>query len=351
MAANRFRPRCLATGIGSLPHTDPRAAFDLVLRYLPAIPLWPQLPRRSDLESMYAQFVEGFPGVRTSNGAVSVDTDSDLTAGLERLYADYLAGNSAPYALSEERAAGFSVALSVLRSSPPPSLVAFKGQVTGPISQGIQMTDRARRPILYDEVLADALAKHLRLVAAEQERQMAEVCSNTITFIDEPYLHAIGSAFIQMSRDQVVASLEEVLGGLKGLSAIHCCANTDFAMLMSTSVDVISFDAYTYAESVALYPEDVKRFLLRGGILAWGIVPNDERALDQESVATLVERLLSAMGLLVQKGLSLDDLLEAAVITPSCGLGTASPQGADRALEMVSKVSSAVRRRFGFGDC
>lgn len=297
---------------------------------------------------MYAQFVEHFPGAKTSNGSVTVDTDSDLSAGLERLYADYLEGNSKPYALSEERAAGFHAALTALRSSWPTSLVAFKGQITGPISQGLQMTDSAGRPVLYDEVLADALAKHLRLVAAEQERQMADVWPNTIMFVDEPYLHAIGSAFIQLTRERVVASLEEVLGGLKGLSAVHCCANTDFAMLLNTSVDVVSFDAYEYAESVALYPEDVKRFLRRGGVLAWGIVPNDERALNRESEATLVDRLLSAMGSLVRKGLSLDDLLEAALITPSCGLGTASLQGAERTLEMLSNVSSALRSRFGF---
>lgn len=350
MNAKRFRTNCLPTAIGSLPHTTAAAACTTVLRYLPTIPIWPQLPKRSDAENMYAQFVEGFPGAEVSGGAVCVDTEADLSLGLEALYGDYLAGNTQRFALSPERAAGFSGMLSLLRASPPPSLLAFKGQVTGPISQGLQMTDRNRRPLLYDEVLADALAKHLRLVASEQERQMAEVCPETMVFIDEPYLHAIGSAFIQLSRDQVIASLEEVFGGLRGLKGVHCCANTDWAMLAETSVDIINFDAYTYAENLALYPDDIKRFLRRGGIIAWGIVPNDEAILGGESVETLVERLLQAMDRLVRKGISLDSLLEAALITPTCGLGAMSVDGAEKTLLTLGRVSAALRERFGLGD-
>jgi hypothetical protein len=46
---------CLATGIGSLPLTDPDEAVALALRYLPEAPLWPQLPRRGFREHMGGQ--------------------------------------------------------------------------------------------------------------------------------------------------------------------------------------------------------------------------------------------------------------------------------------------------------
>lgn len=349
MTANEFRPKCLPTAVGSFPHIDPVAASRLVLCHLPEIPVWPQLPKRSERENMYVQYSKEFPGAEVEDGVVYVDTQADLSAGLERLYNDYLTSNTRPYALGEDMAAGFSTMVSLLRSSTPPAMVAFKGQVTGPISQGLQMVDRSRRPLLYDDVLADALAKHLRLVAAEQERLMADVCPNTIMFLDEPYLHAIGSAFIQISREQVVSGLEEVFGGLRGLKGVHCCANTDWPMLMSTSVDIINFDAYEYVESLALYPEDVKQFLRRGGLLGWGIVPNSERALATENVATLTARLLDGMDLLVRKGLSLDDLLETALIMPCCGLGTLSPEVAERVLRVLADVSASVRQKYGLG--
>ena len=51
----------VATGIGSLPHTDPRAAAELVLRCLPEMPAAPQLPARDPREGMIAQWVGGAP--------------------------------------------------------------------------------------------------------------------------------------------------------------------------------------------------------------------------------------------------------------------------------------------------
>ena len=42
----------------------------MLLRYLQAIPCWPQLPKRSYRENMYVQYAEGFPGInmRTNYG-------------------------------------------------------------------------------------------------------------------------------------------------------------------------------------------------------------------------------------------------------------------------------------------
>jgi hypothetical protein len=45
-----------ATAIGSLPHTDIRAALDLISRALPEAPFWPQLVNRSALEDMLLMY-------------------------------------------------------------------------------------------------------------------------------------------------------------------------------------------------------------------------------------------------------------------------------------------------------
>jgi hypothetical protein len=54
---------CLPTAIGSMPHTNPDEACSIIMKYLPDIPFWPQLPGRSPRENMIIQFSEGFPGV------------------------------------------------------------------------------------------------------------------------------------------------------------------------------------------------------------------------------------------------------------------------------------------------
>lgn len=338
-----FQPGMRATAVGSMPHTEPQPAWELVLRHLPAIPAWPQLPNRSFGENMYVQCSEGFPGVvLQGEERIYVDRGRSLEEGLERLYLAYLQDDLDAYAISPQYAAG----LHTMLAGDLGEAVAVKGQVTGPISWGLSVTDQARRPVLYDEVLADALAKHLRLKAAWQERALASLNPRTIIFLDEPYLSALGSAFVSVPRELVIGLLEEVLLGVQGLKGVHCCGNTDWSLLLETSLDILNFDAYNYAESLSLYPQEVGAFLDRGGIIAWGIVPNEGKALERETVGSLASRLEEAMALLTRKGIGRETLLQRCLITPSCGLGGLTPQQAGRALELASALSAALRTRY-----
>jgi hypothetical protein len=207
------------------------------------------------------------------------------------------------------------------------------------------VVDRARRPVLYDDVLAEAVAKHLRLKASWVEHQLKPMTQQTIIFVDEPYMSSYGSALISLGRDQVHGLLEEVFAGISGLKGIHCCGNTDWSLLLSTSADILNLDAYEYAEALALYPEEVGAFLERGGIIAWGIVPANDQALS-ESVDSLMDRLHEAMGLLAAKGLHLDDLMASALITPSCGCGSLTIETAERVLDLTGQLSQALRQRY-----
>jgi hypothetical protein len=221
----------------------------------------------------------------------------------------------------------------------------LKGQVTGPVSWGLTVADQNRRPILYDDVLAEAVAKHLRLKATWMEQQLLHLTPQTIIMIDEPYMSSFGSAFVSLSSDQVINSLEEVFDGIEGLKGVHCCGNTDWSLLLSTSVDILSLDAYEYAESLALYPEEVGAFLERGGMIAWGIAPASDQALE-ETVDSLVERFWDAVGLLTAKGLHQDDLLAASLIMPSCGCGSLAVQTAKRVFELTKNVSQVLKERY-----
>ncbi|MBI2908108.1 MAG: methionine synthase [Chloroflexi bacterium] len=336
------RPGCLATAIGSMPHTDPAAACDAVLLNLSDIPPWPQLPRRSALENMYIQYSEGFPGVVVEGDHIHVDRLRNLDEPLAALYVAYLENAVDRYAVSPEYAAGLQAFLAADRGTP----VAVKGQVTGPISWGLTVTDQDRRPILYDDILADAVAKHLRLKAGWMEKTLSALTANVIIFLDEPYMNALGSAFVSIPREQVAALLCEVLGGLTCLRGVHCCGNTDWSILLETPIDILSFDACNYTEALSLYPTEVQAFLDRGGTLAWGIVPNEEQALAPHTTDTLLASLQEAMEMLAKKGIKFEDLVRRSLITPSCGLGTMSVEGAERALMLTASLSRAMREQY-----
>jgi len=332
---------CQPTMIGSMPQTDPDDACRVVLRHLPAVPAWPQLPHRSPKENMYAQFSERFPGVVVEDSRIYIDRSRDIDGGLEKLFAAYTDNDISAYGLSRDYAAGFYAML----ASRADKALAVKGQVTGPISWGLAVADGAQWAI-YDDTLAEAIARHLRLKAAWQYEQLSQISRNVIIFVDEPYLTSLGSAFVSLPPDKVKSLLEETLGGIGGLRGVHCCGNTDWSLLLGLPIDILSFDAYNYAGALSAYAAEVRSFVGKGGAIAWGIVPNDEEHLVKETAATLKDRLEEAIAPFAKEGVAFRKLVEQSLITPSCGLASLSPAAAEQALAYLGELSGTVRKRY-----
>jgi hypothetical protein len=252
------------------------------MRYFPDMPFWPQLPRRSPKENMVVQFSEGFPGTVTEGDKVHIGPSADFESEVERIYIDSDQDNAQEYGVSREYGAGLRAFLSKAGSN---KLV--KGQVTGPITWGLTVTRQDGLGILYDDTLAETAAKFLRLKASWQENILREVSPNPIIFVDEPYLVSLGSVFTPIPEEKVPVLLEETLKGIKGIKGLHCCGNTNWSVVLDLAIDILSFDAYNYASSLSTHADKVKSFLMRGGTIAWGIVPNDQDTLAGESSASL----------------------------------------------------------------
>ncbi len=142
---------------------------------------------------------------------------------------------------------------------------------------------------------------------------------------------------------------DEVLEGVDAIKGMHCCGNTDWPLLLSTSIDMLSFDAYNYAHTVSLFPREVSAFLDRGGSIAWGLIPNMEDQIAQETVGSLLQRFEKYMDMLYRKGMDLDLVLERSLITPQCGLGGLDETKAERVLELLTGTVEAIRQRYRLG--
>jgi methionine synthase II (cobalamin-independent) len=209
----------------------------------------------------------------------------------------------------------------------------------------LTLKDESHQSILHDDTISDAAAQLLRLKAAWEEKELRRASKNTIIFVDEPVMASYGSAFFTLSGERVRHLMEEVLGGISGLRGIHCCGNTDWSVLLGTSVHIISFDTYNFAGSLALYPAEVKGLIERGGAVSWGIVPNTEDALLKESISSLKDRLEDAMAPFARSGVPFKQLKEQSLLTPSCGLAGLPEDGAERVLEMLVALSERMRGR------
>ena len=333
---------CLPTSIGSMPQTDPKSACAQVFHYLKDIPAWPQLPKRSYNENMYVQYSQGFPGVVVDNERIYVDR-TQAQKELEQFYTDFLADDFNKYAIGAEYAAGLHTFLSWENLSP----WAVKGQITGPVTWGMTITDENRKAIIYDDTLREAVPKLLRMKARWMEKALRQISRNTIVFFDEPYMAAFGSVGMMLSRKNVVNLINESFEGISGIKGVHCCGNTDWSIMLETTTDIVSFDTYNYAPSLALYPNEVKRFLEKGGTIAWGIVPMETDALIGETVASLKDRLEEAMAPFTRSGIPFRQLIRQGLITPGCSLaGLGTEEAAGQALELLAELSAAIRKRY-----
>jgi len=332
----------MPTIIGSMPHQDPEAACKLIARYLTDLPAWPQLPMRSYRELMTAQYAEGFPGINITEETISVNRREGWEHELEALYGAYITSDAGKFAVSPEFAAG----LHAFMTTHPASPRGVKGQIEGPVSWGLSVKDELDTPVIYDDVLAEAAAKLLCLKTVWQEKLLREVSPKTVIFVDEPALSAYGSAYLPLSRERIQELLTEILGSIKGVKGVHCCGNTDWTILTDTAADVISFDAYNYAGSLALYPEDICRFLARGGAIAWAIVPNTDKLVIEETASSLRDRLEEAMSPFTRHGVNFKQLLRQGMITPSCGMAYMSEDGAERLLELMVELTAKMRSRY-----
>lgn len=346
-----FKPQCLPTAVGSFPHPQPGEALELIFSNLAEIPVWPQLPTLGFRENMYVQYSENLPRVvfDEARGGIHFDTSGDIHPSLERFLDRVVLEDVDAFGITARFAAGLHAFLERLATDKPEGLHFVKGQITGPISFGLTITDQEKRAILYHPELYEAIVKGNVMTARWQVRKLAAVHPNVIVFIDEPYLSAFGSAFINVPREQVIGNLSEVAEGIHregAVAGVHCCGNTDWSILMETPIDIINFDAYSYFQGVTLYPYALAKFLDRGGVLAWGLVPVSEAVLD-ESVDSLRSRFEDGLSALSGKGIDRERLIERSLITPSCGMGGRSLEVAKRAMSLASGLSRSVREAYG----
>ncbi len=344
-AERRFVPAGLATGIGSLPLVDPRDAVDLIIAHVPEIPFWPQLPRRSPLEGMVPQYLEGFP----ADGNLRVPDPTRAAQALEEFYGAVLGGDLEAFGLSRERAPGFYALEEVLVHRPPPELRYVKAHVTGPVTLCSSLKDPSGREVLHDEGFREAVAVLVARKALWQVRRLARLGVPVILFLDEPVMEVYGSAYSSLSRELVLDLWRPTLEALANEDAfvgIHCCGNTDWGLLFECGAHIVNFDAFHFLEKMLLYPAEASAFLERGGAIAWGIVPTTEQAA-RVTPGDLVRRLDDAMARFAAEGVDPDALRAGCLVTPSCGMGSLPPELAGRILGLLRAVSRRIRGQGG----
>jgi hypothetical protein len=335
--------------VGSFPHTDATQLVDTLVKRFARIPAWPQLPMRDWRESMYVQYSEGLPGavVDRHTQQIYFQAGPDFESQLEAFYQAIVDEAVDSFAISREYALGLHAYLEKLRDAVPDANRWAKGQVTGPFSFAMTVTDDAKRSLAYSPELREVATQGMAMKARWMARRLRTVADNVLIVLDEPYLCSFGSAFVNVSREDVTAALDVCIAAAHAegaLAGIHCCGNTDWSLVFSTAVDVVNFDAYAWFQGIPLYPDSLRGFINRGGILSWGIVPASVGAGDLDP-AVLLRMFDERVDQLVEQGIDRATIYRQSMLTPSCGMGTQTPAFADSVLQSLIRLSDSLAER------
>ncbi len=342
-------PRCATLAIGTLPHRDAAAAVDFMMRHHPECPSWPQLPRADFREGMYVQYTEGMPAAVVDAGERRIFFDTERAPQeLADFYESYFAGDMERCRISAGYARGFEPAIQRL---PLPSSRFVKGQVTGPASFGLTVTDEHNKPVLYHADLFEAVVKALACKGRWQVERFREAAPDLVpvVFFDEPYLTQVGSALISLSPEQVVANLDECFAAIDGLTGIHVCGGTDWGLLTATQADILHFDAADHWREFLIYEKELAAFMERGGMFGWGIVPTDDRARegDAAAMAEKILRMAERMAGFGPAGIGVEDILSRSFVSEACGTGTLEMDLAEKCYSLADGVSAILKKQLG----
>ncbi|MBI4774726.1 MAG: hypothetical protein HY788_11190 [Deltaproteobacteria bacterium] len=339
--AHNIPGNLLTTAMAVMPHTDVARALEAALSL--DVPFWPQLPNYSYHEDMYVQAAEHFPGIILDMDKRTLRFSVDKFA--EELEDTLLRFDDPTYFdVSETYSAVYHRFLAMDLKDRP----AIRGQLEGPISFGFNILDQDERPILFDDTvrpfMLDFMAKRLNVQLARLKQRN----DHAFMFVDEPGLQFLFSAMSGYDNLKAKGDLDQFFAHVDRPRGIHLCGNPDWDFLLSMDLDVLSLDVFTNAEIFASYAIAIRKFLDRGGVIVWGIVPTGFEAFAREEIPSLVRRLESVWKILWSKGIDREQLIARCMLSPAtcCLVNPDRERTVERAFAAVNRMADVLRAKY-----
>jgi methionine synthase II (cobalamin-independent) len=327
--SQRFEwPRGSATGVGSMPGTDPAEAARVVFGELPDVPHLPELPGRgpgADMTGRTAALLVDMPVQTTPTGWKLADRpgrDSTRAAGYWSQDLDVL----------EEVATGYQGVVKI--------------QACGPVTLAATLElNRRLDPALLDPgAFADLTASLAEGVAAHVADVRRRIpAAQVVLQLDEPSLPAAlagrvptaSGLNVVRATEPVTARqrLETVLSaaGPGAGTVVHCCAaGTPFREIAESGATGVGFDlGLLRGADIDLVAE-----LAESGLaLLVGALPTEAAQRLVSGPPLAARQTAEAVVRLWRKtGLTAGQMASQVVITPACGLAGVSPAAAQAAL-------------------
>jgi hypothetical protein len=329
------------TAMAILPHDNIEEALNLALSL--DIPFWPQLPHVGYYEDMYVQAAEHFPGI------VLLPEVNSIRFNTSKFYEEMPEmlehwDDLAYFDISPTHSVVYHRFLELELSR----YVAIRGQLEGPISFGMKILDENDRPLIFNDEVRSVLMDFMARRAQAQLLRLKAKHPNAFMFIDEPGLQFIFSSVSGYTDIKGKEDLDRFFSQIDRPRGIHLCGNPDWQFLLNRDLDILSMDIYTNAEVFRCYGKDIKKFLDRGGVLSWGIIPTGFEAFDRESLEHLIGLLEEIWTTLNKAGIEREQILAQSLIAPAtcCLINPDREKTVARAYGWVKEISRILREKY-----
>jgi hypothetical protein len=330
----------LTTAMAVMPHTEVERALEQALSL--DVPYWPQLPNYNYYEDMYVQASEHFPGIvldvekRTLRFSMEKFIE-ELEPAMARFDDPQYFDISPDYSAVYHRFCALD-----LTARP-----AIRGQLEGPISFGFNILDQDERPILFDDTVRPFMLEFMAKRLNVQLERLKAMNPNAFMFVDEPGLQFLFSALSGYGDIKAKEDMDGFFATVDRPRGVHLCGNPDWDFLLKLDLDVLSLDVYTNAEVFASYAKSIQRFLDKGSIIVWGIVPTGMENFSRENIDSLEARLGAVWRQLASKGLDIAQIVRQGMLSPAtcCLVNPDKTTTVERAFDSVNQLSRRLREK------
>lgn len=221
--------------------------------------------------------------------------------------------------------------------------------ILGPFTVSLILKSAAREQILADKSYRKLFVQSICVKALWVMEKMKQYCSDTVpvVILEEPEFYKFGKLKNEYGEDSGNIGMnlfERVIDKLKSHGAIvgvQCMDKCDWSIPIRAGVDLISYDAYNNPNNLAIIPDILTKFLQRGGMINWGIVPTlSDSMVKGLSVDYLHQRLLTTFDGVILSGVPADLLYNSALVSLNGDINHLTVMFAEKAAMLATQLGS-----------
>ena len=343
----KLATRCFP--LGMLPYDSIESTTRMFVKLYEKLPYLPFLPNVSKEDTIISRTLDNIPGIKIKDSKVKIKIASNHykqgMSRLEKAFNHPSLDNLEYFAFSSPFLEKY---LQFIKKFESPNAVI---NLLGPFTISQILENVAEEEMLVDKTYRKLFIQAVCVKALWFIEKVKSVSPNTIPIIilEEPMLSQLGTLKREneeITEDLVTGLLSKVVEKIKSagaLVAVQSMEKCNWQVPINAGVDIISFDAYNNPNNLSIFPEEVTKFIERGGKINWGIVPvMNETMVKSLNVDDMSRRLYATFDGLIMSGVPSHLVYNSAMVSVQGNVDHLAVIFAEKALMVATQLAQRI---------